>query len=109
LAAAADGVWIAYATGMMGAVEHRGATDLAMLVDPQYGHTNGIRVFVGGGALWFVDPGAGRLACADLRTGTTAASSQETLPAAIVADANGSYLGDSDGVGFLRPDPSCPY
>jgi hypothetical protein len=109
LAAAADGVWIAYATGMMGAVEHRGATDLAMLFDPQYGHTKGIRVFVGGGAVWFVDPGAGRLACADLRTGTTTASSQETLPAAIVADANGSYLGDSDGVGFLRPDPSCPH
>jgi hypothetical protein len=109
VAAAADGVWIAYATGMMGAVEHRSAVDLSMLGDPQFGHTNGIRVFVGGGALWFVDAGAGRLACADLRTGTPAASSQESSPAAVVADANGSYLGDFDGVGFLRPDPSCPH
>ena len=109
LAAAADGVWIAYATGMMGAVEHRSATDLSMLVGPQTGHTNGIRVYVGGGSLWLVDAGAGRLACADLRTGTPAASSQESSPAAVVADANGSYLGDFDGVGFLRPDPSCPH
>jgi len=109
VAAAADGVWISYATGMMGAVEHRSATDLSMLVGPQTGHTNGIRVYVGGGALWFVDAGAGRLACADLRTGTPAASSQESSPAAVVADGNGSYLGDFDGVGFLRPDPSCPH
>jgi hypothetical protein len=109
MAAAADGVWIAYATGMMGAVEHRSAADLSMLAGPQYGHTNGIHVFVGGDALWLVDGGAGRLACADLRTGTIAASSQETLPAAVVADANGSYLGDADGVAFLRPDPSCPH
>jgi hypothetical protein len=109
VAAAADGVWIAYATGMMGAVEHRSATDLSMLAGPQYGHTNGIHVFVGGDALWLVDGGAGRLACADLRTGTIAASSRETLPAAVVADPNGSYLGDADGVAFLRPDPSCPH
>jgi hypothetical protein len=107
--AAADGVWIAYATGMMGAVEYRRATDLSMPAGPQYGHTNGIRVFAGGNALWFVDPGAGRLACADLSTGRIAASSQETLPGVVVADENGSYLGDSDGVGFLRPDPACPH
>ncbi len=104
-----DGVWIAYATGMMGAVEYRSAKDLSMVVGPQSGHTNGIRVFVGGGVLWLVDGGAGRLECADPRSGTIDASSQETLPAAVVADANGSYLGDDDGVGFLRPDPACPH
>ena len=109
LAAAPDGVWIAYATGMMGAVEYRSATDLSTLVGPQSGHTNGIHGFVSGGVLWLVDGGPGRLACADPRTGTIAASSQESLPAAVVADANGSYLGDADGVGFLRPDASCPH
>lgn len=109
LAAAADGVWIAYATGMMGALEHRADTTLSVVVGPQSGHTNGIRVFVDGGVLWLVDGGAGRLACADPRTGTIAADSQESLPAAVVADANGSYLGDADGVGFLRPDASCPH
>ena len=105
--AAPDGVWISYATGMMGAVEHRADTTLSLLAGPLHGHSNGIRAFVGGGALWLVD--AGQVECADLRTGTTAASSQATLVAALVADANGSYLGDGDGVGFLRPDPSCPH
>jgi hypothetical protein len=107
--AAPDGVWVAYATGMQGAVEHRADTSLSMLAGPSHGHSNAIRVFVGGGALWLVDAGAGQVECADLRTGTTAASSQEALPAAVVADANGSYLGDADGIGFLRPDPSCPH
>jgi len=109
VAAAPDGVWIAYATGMMGEVEYRSATDLLLLVGPQAGHTNGIRAFVDGGVLWLADGGAGRLACADPLTGVIAASTQQTLPAAIVADANGSYLGDADGVGFLRPDASCPH
>jgi hypothetical protein len=109
MVAAPDGVWIAYATGMMGAVEHRSAADLTLLVEPHGQATNGIRVFVGAGAVWFVDGGAGQVACADLRTGTVAASSQETLPTAVAADANGIYLGDADGVGFLRPDASCPH
>jgi hypothetical protein len=107
--AARDGVWITYATGMMGAVEHRADTSLSVLAGPLHGHSNGIRAFVGGGALWLVDAGAGQVECADLRTGTMAASSQEVLTTAIVADANGSYLGDADGIGVLRPDPSCPH
>jgi len=107
--AAPDGVWITYATGMMGAVEHRANTSLSVLAAPLHGYSNAIRAFVGGGALWLVDGGAGLVECADLRTGTTAASSQENLAAAVVADANGSYLGDAEGVGYLRPDPACPH
>jgi hypothetical protein len=109
VAAAPDGVWVTYATGMQGAVEHRADTSLSMLAGPLHGHSNGIRAFVGGGALWLVDGGAGQVECADLRTGTTAASSQATLASALIADAKGSYLGDADGVGFLRPDPACPH
>jgi hypothetical protein len=109
VAAAPDGVWIAYATGLMGAVEHRSAANLSLLAQPQGQHANGIHVFVGGGALWLVDSMAQQVACADLRTGTIAASSQETLPATLVADANGSYLGNDDGVGFLRPPAACPH
>jgi hypothetical protein len=108
VAAAPDGVWIAYATGMMGAVEHRSAS-LTSLVQSQGQHANGIHVFVGGGSLWLVDSMAQQVACADLRTGTIAASSEEAGPAALVADAQGSYLGNAEGVGFLRPDPSCPH
>jgi len=109
VAAASDGVWIAYATGTMGQVEHRSATTLAVLTGAGGTHSNGIHVFVGGSALWLVDAGAQRLACADLPTGTVAASSQETLPAAIVADANGTYLAGADGVAFLQPPASCPH
>jgi hypothetical protein len=109
VAAAPDGVWISYATGMLGEVEHRSATGLALLSSPDHQHTNGIRVSVFGRTLWLVDGMAQQVACGDSMSGLIAASSQETLPAAIVADANGSYLGDSDGVGFLRPDPSCPH
>ena len=109
VAAAADGVWISYATGMLGAVEHRSATGLAELVAPQHQHTNGIHVFVFGGTLWLVDGMAQQVACGDPLTGVITASSQETSPEAIVADANGSYLGGFDGIGFLQPDPSCPH
>ena len=49
------------------------------------------------------------IACADLATGRIGASSQETLAATLVADANGSYLGDADGIVFLRPPPACPH
>ena len=110
VAAAPDGVWIAFATGMMGAVEHRSATGLTLLPEPQPNrHANTIRVSVGGGALWLVDAMASQIACADLRTGTISASVQANLPGNVIADSAGSYLGDSDGVGFLRPDPSCPH
>jgi hypothetical protein len=109
VAAAADGVWISYATGSLGAVEHRSAIGLAELLAPQHQHTNGIHVFVFGGTLWLVDGMAQQVACGDPLTGLITASSQESSPEAIVADANGSYLGDFDGIGFLRPDPSCPH
>ncbi|HVS05210.1 MAG TPA: hypothetical protein VHK65_03485 [Candidatus Dormibacteraeota bacterium] len=109
VAAAADGVWISFATGMMGAVGHLSATGLALLSSPQYPNTNGIHVFVSGGTLWLVDGGLSQVACADPLTGVVAASSHEPSSGAVVADANGSYLGAFDGVGFLRPDSSCPH
>jgi len=109
VAAAPDGVWIAYATGMMGAVEHRNALDLTLLPEPPARHANGIHVFVGGGTLWLVHSMAQGVARADLLTGAIAASVNETGAAALVADASGSYLGSFDGVGFLRPDPACPH
>ena len=109
VAAAPDGVWIAYATGMMGAVEHRTAKGLSLLSEADHGHTNGIHAFVAAAALWLVDSMAQRVSCADLRTGTIAASSQEMFPELFVGDSKGSYIGDADGVGFLRPDPACPH
>jgi len=109
VAAAADGVWISFATGMMGAVGHLSATGLVLLSSPQYPNTNGIHVFVSGGTLWLVDGMLHQVACADPLTGVIAASSLESFPEAVVGDANGSYLGGFDGLGFLRPDPSCSH
>jgi hypothetical protein len=107
LAAADDGVWIAYATGMQGAIEHLRAVGLGPLPISGGGHryTNGIRVAVGGGVLWLVD--GWRLDCADLVSGAIRASSGIQFGMSIVADSMGSYLGAFDGVDVLRPDRSC--
>jgi len=114
VAAAADGVWVSYATGMMGAVEHRSATSLAALPiaglnpnDNVLRGTNGIGAFVGGGTLWLIDGMAERVTCADPASGALRASAQETFPSAFVVDSSGAYLGDGGGVATLQPDPSC--
>lgn len=108
LAASADGVWVAYATGMMGAVEHRNAANLALLPIPsQFGHTNGISIVVGSGSVWFVDGGAQRVACADPRSGTIAASTELPFPTVMVTDSKGTYVAVQDEVDFLQPN-SCP-
>jgi hypothetical protein len=109
IVATAEGVWIAYATGAMGAVTYVSASGLHQLVETQRQGETLNHVYVGGGALWFVDEVTGAVSCADIRNGTVAASSEETQPAVVVADANGTYLGDANGVGFLRPDPACPH
>jgi hypothetical protein len=109
IVATAEGVWIAYATGAMGAVTYVSASGLHQLVETQRQGKTLNHVYVGGGALWFVDEVTGEVSCADIRNGTVAAFSEETQPAVIVADANGTYLGDANGVGFLRPDPACPH
>jgi hypothetical protein len=111
VAAATDGVWIAYATGMLGTIEHRSAARLELIPtknQPGFGHSNGIRVFTGGSALWVVDASAQQIGCADPGTGMAAASAAETLPAAIAADSAGTYLGTADGVAALQPPSSCP-
>src|SRR2546429_7926949 len=105
VAAAADGVWISYATGMLGAVEHRSATGLAELLAPQHQHTNGIHVFVFGGTLWLVDGMAQQGACGGPLNGGITASSQETAPEGIVAAANGRYLCGVVGDRVLSPGP----
>ncbi|HVS05776.1 MAG TPA: hypothetical protein VHK65_06375 [Candidatus Dormibacteraeota bacterium] len=105
----ADGVWVAYATGMMGQVEHRSASNLALLPIPsQFGHTNGVSVVVGAGSVWFVDGGAQRVACADPRTGTIAASTELPFPTVLVTDSKGTYVAVQDEVDFLQPN-SCPH
>jgi hypothetical protein len=106
--ASADGVWVAYATGMMGQVEHRSAANLALLPNPsQVGHTNGIDVVVGGSSVWYLDGMAQQVACADPRTGAIASTADIAFPAALVADAKGTYAAVPGEIDFLNPN-SCP-
>jgi hypothetical protein len=111
VAAAGDGVWIAYATGTQGAVEHRSASGLTILPgssQPGQSHSNGIRVYVAGDFVWFVDRMAQEIACGNSHTGAQGATSQVTLPQAVIGDVTEAYLGDAAGVGPLHPDADCP-
>lgn len=115
VAAAADGVWVMYATGMMGAVEHRSATNLSLLTVAQQPNgtnaairgVNSISAFVAAGVLWIVDAMPQQLDCADLTTGAIRASASVQSPVTLVADAGGAYLGDSQGVAALQPPAAC--
>jgi outer membrane protein assembly factor BamB len=106
VAASADGVWVSYATGTMGLIEHRSAGNLALL-----GNTirtsNTVRAVVDAGALWIVDGMAQRLTCADPVSGATRASTAEIQPSTISADSGGAYLGDNTGVAALQPPAPC--
>ncbi|MDQ6711274.1 MAG: hypothetical protein M3Z11_12070 [Candidatus Dormibacteraeota bacterium] len=106
VAAAADGVWVGFATGTQGAVEHRSAATLAVIGSP-IRTSNTIHAVVGAGALWLVDGMAQQLTCADSATGAIRASSPETEPAAFAVDTNGAYLGDAAGVAAMQPPAAC--
>ncbi|HEY0493187.1 MAG TPA: hypothetical protein VGD57_06955 [Candidatus Dormibacteraeota bacterium] len=106
VAAASDGVWVSYATGTMGLVEHRSGTNLST-TGGAIRTSNTARAVVSAGALWIVDGMAQQLTCADPASGVTRASTAENQPATFVADASGAFLGDSQGVAALQPPASC--
>ena len=103
---ASDGVWVSYATGTMGAVEHRSAVSLAPTGN-SIRTSNTIHAVVGAGALWLIDGMAQQLTCADPGTGATRASSPESEPQALVVDSNAAYLGDATGVAAMQPPAAC--
>lgn len=106
IAAAVDGVWVGFATGTQGSVEHRNAASLA-LIGSSIRTSNTIDAVVGAGALWLIDGTAQQVTCADPASGATRASSPETAPAAFAVDANGAYLGDAAGVAAMQPPAAC--
>ncbi len=69
LAAVPDGVWTAYATGMLGSADLLDASDLNWLASLEATATNGIRADYANAILWVSDGMAGTLACADPATG----------------------------------------
>ena len=108
LAATADGVWVAYATGTQGTAVGLRASDLRRIATIPGQHGNAIDAFSGSGVLWTIDVGTGELVCASPPTGATRASVSWTDGGLLVADSSGTYVGgNTRGVFVLRPSPVC--
>ena len=107
VAAANDGVWVAYATGMQGQVEHRRASDLGESPVATHEYSNGVHVYVAGGFVWEADGMAGGLGCLDPQTGTLSWTTAAPLGGIVAGDNASIYLGGSNGVDTLTPGPGC--
>jgi hypothetical protein len=104
--ASSDGVWINYATGMMGAVEYRSANGLRDVSTAIQRGTNGIIIAISAGKIWLVDVGAGRVGCLDPQTDTVFYSAVGG-PTALVGDHGGVYVASSGEVDLLKPSAPC--
>ena len=107
VAAGPDDVWVSYATGMMGQVEHRQASDLAPLPLASAVHTNGVRVYEVAGVVWVSDQMAGELICLNRQSGAVRAGWTTPEGGVVAGDALGSYFGDITGLASFQPDPRC--
>ncbi len=107
VAAGANDVWISYATGMLGQVEHRQASDLALVPIASALHSNGVRVFEIAGMVWVSDSMAGQLMCLDPRSGAVLAAWSTDQVSVVAGDGSGLYFGDINGVASLQPDSRC--
>jgi hypothetical protein len=107
LAAVANDVWVSYATGMLGQVEHRQASNLAQVPMASAMHTNGVQVFGIAGMVWVADAMASQLMCLDTHTGAVRASWETPQGGVIDGDRSMLYFGDITGVGSVQPDPRC--
>ncbi|HEY3208226.1 MAG TPA: hypothetical protein VGL18_00300 [Actinomycetota bacterium] len=112
LAAVPDGVWAAYATGMMGSVDLFDASNLHRLAvwnGAEMTGTNGIRADLADGILWVSDAMTGALACADPATGAFRAlvprsSVSQYGTSNVVAVGSAVYTGTLNN-GLVRVDP----
>jgi hypothetical protein len=107
LSAGAQDVWVAFATGMLGQIEHRQAADLASIPVVYVPHSNGVRIFVIAGMVWVTDLGAGGLECLDPQSGAIRASWSSPQGAVVAGDGSELYFGDLSGVGSLQVDSRC--
>ena len=107
VAAGAQDVWVSYATGMLGAVEHRRASDLASVPMASTMHTNGVQVFAIAGMVWVADAMAGQLTCLDPQTGAVRGRWSTPQGGVIAGDGSALYFGDVTGVGTFAPDSRC--
>ena len=107
LSAGAQDVWVAFATGMLGQVEHHQAADLASVPVVYVPHSNGVRIFVIAGMVWVTDLGAGGLECLDQQTGAIRAFWSSPRAGVIAGDGSELYYGDLNGAGSLEIDSRC--
>jgi len=107
VAAGTDDVWVSYATGMLGQVEHRRASDLAALPVAAAVHSNGVRVFDISGMVWVSDTMAGLLMCLDPHTGAVLAAWSAVQGGVVAGDDSSLYFGDINGVASVQPDSRC--
>jgi hypothetical protein len=107
VAAGAQDIWVSYATGMLGQVEHRKASNLASIPGVSTMHTNGVQVFDIAGMVWVADAMAGQLMCLDPQTGSVRAVWSTGQGGVIAGDRSVLYFGDITGVGSFQPDSRC--
>jgi outer membrane protein assembly factor BamB len=117
LSGTTDGVWVSYATGLLGQVVFLPAGDLRQVAEftprPGEGGTNTIHANVGSGVLWVADDMVGSLWCADPATGALRASLKRPAPADgygmsdMVPVGSDVYIGTGHGVYRLAPDLRC--
>jgi outer membrane protein assembly factor BamB len=107
VATGADDLWISYATGMLGEVEHRKASDLTQVPVAAARHTNGVSVFVVAGTVWVGDSMAGQLMCLDPNTGAVRVMWDTQNGGVVAGDGLGLYFGDTNGVEMLKLDARC--
>lgn len=110
------GVWMAVATGMLGAVEFHRASDLRVVAafGPQRNGpaTNGIKADVVDGILWVTDSMAGAVACADPLSGrprdiVIPQSAGIAGYSNVAGEGSQAYLGIDGGVARVTPSPRC--
>ncbi len=105
VSASKDGVWIDYATGMLGQIEHHATSDLRLLPLVSSEHSNAIQVYAVAQAVWTSDANA--FACIDPATGKEKSTWPATGTVVIAGDAQGVYVGDDAGLHLLNRDLRC--
>ncbi len=105
VSAGKDGVWVSFATGMLGQIEHRAAGDLRLVPLISSEHSNAIRVYAVVQMVWSSD--ANGFACLDPSAGRVKASWPGSTTVVIAGDDQGVYLGDDAGLHRLQVDQRC--
>lgn len=107
VAAGTDKVWVAYATGMMGQIEERRASDLSDLHSKTPAFSNSIRVEVAGGFVLFTDGMSERLGCLDPQTGAVLSTTEHAPGSVVAGDRYGLFVGGLNGVAPLILGAGC--